>query len=223
MTEVPGQNGDTAGQQRLLESERARLARELHDSLAPALWYYTQLAEQVRAQVQEGEPAEAALGELAAGLTTLYDTVRAELEWLAPDLRSQSLSSFAASLAPALQGLANLSGFALTLHVGGDDVTLPPLVQHHLSRILREAVWNALRHSGGDAVEVRLSAEAGTLTAQVEDNGRGLSARELETARRGLEYMRTRAQEMGGSTTVSAREGQGTRVTVQIPLEHSKG
>ena len=141
MTKASGRTDDTA--QRLIQDERRRLVQELHDALAPALWYHAQLAERLW-RGAAGQPAEQELGELARGLARLYEAARAELEWLEPSVGPRPLSVFARELRPPLEALAGLLGFGFALERRGADPELPPLVQHHLSRVLREAVLTAV-------------------------------------------------------------------------------
>jgi signal transduction histidine kinase len=86
-----------------------------------------------------------------------------------------------------------------------------------LSRILQEALTNARRHSGARKVEVRLKTEGGTIVAEVVDDGRGFDPGSGR-AGIGLSAMRERVEALGGEIEMRSRPGEGTKVTVRVPL-----
>ncbi|MDQ3792491.1 MAG: ATP-binding protein, partial [Actinomycetota bacterium] len=94
---------------------------------------------------------------------------------------------------------------------------LPGEASVELLRVLQEALANARRHSRATSVEVSLRAEGGALLAAVTDDGRGF---DYSPARSGvgLSAMRERAEALGGDIEVESRPGEGTRVTVRVPL-----
>jgi len=82
-------------------------------------------------------------------------------------------------------------------------------------RIVDEAVNNALRHSGARSCEVRLRRDAGDLLIEVRDTGTGLPGTPEPGV--GIESMRDRAEELGGTFDLDSDE-RGTRVVVRLPL-----
>ncbi len=86
-----------------------------------------------------------------------------------------------------------------------------------LLRVLQEALTNARRHSGARNVEVGLRAEGEAVLAGVIDDGRGFDP---ATSRSGvgLSAMRERVEALGGEIEVKGRPGEGTEVTVRVPL-----
>ena len=97
-----------------------------------------------------------------------------------------------------------------------DDVEpLPAAVEVAAYRIALEAVTNAVRHSHARACTVALRRQDGHLHVRVEDDGQGLAA--TRPAGVGLVSMRERAEELGGTCTVTSTEG-GTVVDVLLPL-----
>ena len=87
-----------------------------------------------------------------------------------------------------------------------------------LSRIVQEALTNARRHSGARSVEVRLKTEEETIVAEVVDDGRGFDPASPR-AGVGLSTMRERVEALGGEIEVQSQLGEGTKVTVRVPLE----
>jgi PAS domain S-box-containing protein len=94
---------------------------------------------------------------------------------------------------------------------------LPEEVSVELLRVLQEALTNARRHSGARNVEVRLRAEGEALVAAVIDDGRGFHPASARTGV-GLVGMGERIEGLGGKIEVSSRSGEGTKVTVKVPL-----
>ena len=85
-------------------------------------------------------------------------------------------------------------------------------------RIAVEAVTNAVRHAGATTCRVLFDATGeGTLRIEVVDDGRGLPSGVVPGV--GLESMRERAEELGGTIVVEAADGGGTRVVARLPLE----
>ena len=104
------------------------------------------------------------------------------------------------------------------MHVEADP-PLPPLpaaTEVAAYRICLEGLRNAVRHAQAGAVTVRLTADHVWLRLSIEDDGRGIAPH--ATPGLGLRSMCERAAELGGRTTVGARAGGGTRVSVQLPL-----
>jgi signal transduction histidine kinase len=89
-------------------------------------------------------------------------------------------------------------------------------------RILQEALTNVVRHAGATEVEISLEAGPDQLVLKVRDNGRGITAAELNDRKAiGLLGMRERAQIVGGAVTITGGAGVGTTVLVTIPLRQT--
>ncbi|MGA4844470.1 ATP-binding protein [Streptomyces sp. G45] len=85
--------------------------------------------------------------------------------------------------------------------------------------ILREALGNALLHSGARDITIRLRAASGTVSASVEDNGSGVAPGLREHhASLGLQSMRERTALLGGSFTMERGPSGGTQVNVTVPM-----
>jgi signal transduction histidine kinase len=93
-----------------------------------------------------------------------------------------------------------------------------------LFRILQEALTNVLRHAGASRVDVRAWAESGGYTLRVRDNGRGITAEERLAVRSlGILGMRERAALVGATFDITSAPGQGTTITVRVPLGPAAG
>ncbi|MCY1358255.1 Sensor histidine kinase LiaS [compost metagenome] len=87
-----------------------------------------------------------------------------------------------------------------------------------LFRILQEALTNVLRHAEAHSVELRLQQDGDSLVLEVADDGRGFDPAAVGGASFGLVGMRERVLMLGGQLDIASRPGEGTQLTVRIPL-----
>jgi signal transduction histidine kinase len=208
--------------ERATAQERVRLARELHDVVSHSISVIAIQAQAVRRRLRPDQERE------ITDLTRLESAAReamAEMRRLFGVLREEGEG---VSLAPQ-PGLGELGRLAEQVRATGLDVDvrtegepsdLPPGLDLAAYRIVQEAVTNALRHSGGGRVWVRLVHRPGELEVVVEDDGRGL-ARAAEDGRRpghGLRGIRERAELYGGTLDVGPGSRGGTRVSARLPV-----
>lgn len=194
------------------ESERRRLAADIHDGITQrlvSLTYYLDAA----AHAPRGEAP--GLLRSARELAALsIDEARIAIGGLRPPvLDDLGLSGGLASLAASVPGLE--------VEVDAAGARLPEHVEIALYRIAQEALSNVLHHAAAGAASVRFSTSLSSVELRVEDNGRGLGGGVVEGDRRGygITSMTERAELVGGSLVISARPGGGTAVTATIPLD----
>jgi PAS domain S-box-containing protein len=196
-------------------AERRRIARDLHDvvlqDLSGALTHHLR-ARRSGTDLDLGEELEA-LGRATSGLRGAIYDLRREKE--RPFVQSvESLVETNRQLTPGRK-------MSLVVEEGFPE-ELAGELSVQLLRVLQEALVNARRHSGAENVEVRLRAEGGTLVAAVGDDGRGFDAASAR-AGVGLSAMRERVEGLGGRIEMSSRPGEGTTVTVTVPLGTPSG
>lgn len=200
-------------------AERARLARELHDSTAKTLQGLVLTARSLdhwierdptRAATEAKEIAESA-DEAIERLRTLLSTLRHD------DVEQPFHESLAALARDGTQG----TGVRLRLDLDPVSVSAPG-VRYELLAAAREAIANAVAHSGADAVTVVLSATAEELCIEVVDQGRGFSLAILPDRERaghfGVRGYSERLALIGGSAEIASEPGKGTRVKLVAPL-----
>jgi two-component system NarL family sensor kinase len=191
--------------------ERARLAREMHDSVAQLLF-----AAELSLKVARESPKqqEAALERS----TELVGAALAELRGLVELLRPADLSQ---GLYPALCRLADRVNGVVRVHLDAQNLELPERVAESLYRIAQEGIHNALRHARPKNLWIRLDLHRGQARLRVEDDGRGLSE---EVARGlGLLSLEQRAAALGGSLRVSNRARGGVLLEARIPPQAPRG
>jgi signal transduction histidine kinase len=195
------------------ELERRRLARELHDETGQAL---TSLLLGLRAveEADEDERRErlATVRELA--VATLQDVRR-----LAVELRPKALDDF--GLVPALERLVatftEQTGLAVDLEQTLGDARLPPETETALYRITQEALTNVVKHAHATRVSIVLTRKDASVTAVIEDDGRGFDPGNTREGGFGLLGMRERVELIGGRLNVEAN-GAGTAVVAEVPV-----
>jgi signal transduction histidine kinase len=188
-----------------VRAERRRIARDLHDGMAQELAFIAMQARELAARGGAGEErlveaAERALRELRRAIHDLADDGDAAL--------SDAVSRTA-------EELAGRSGASLVTNVDARAQARPE-VRAALLRILREAVWNGIRHGGATAFEVDLCARDG-LRLRVADNGSGFYPPAARRAGLGLASMKERARALGGDVGIRSRPGWGCELEVRLP------
>jgi signal transduction histidine kinase len=197
--------------------ERARLARELHDTL---LQGFTGVALQLVAVTHRltGSPEATALRNLVAlAQKALGDARRAV--W---DLRSPSfaMGDLQASLRTLAEEHMRDAGLSLVFEVSGTPRPVGSVVETELERVLREALTNIVKHADARVVRVRLVFEPRRLRLDVEDDGRGFATDSHLTTSGGhwgLLGMGERAARIQGKLTIRSAPGHGTQLMLVVP------
>jgi signal transduction histidine kinase len=195
--------------------ERARLARELHDSVTQSLYAIAIVAEALP-RVLDRAPAEAVRNAEYLRHTTLgaLAELRALLFELRPSaLAAAKLSTLLHQQADALRGRTRI---AVAVTVDG-DADLPPDAKIGLYRIVQEVFNNIARHARATRVVADLRASPSRIAIAIADDGVGFAPGAAPADRMGLHIMRERAQALGADLLVVGRPGQGTRVTIVWP------
>jgi signal transduction histidine kinase len=143
---------------------------------------------------------------------------------IATDLRAGMLDDLglAASIEWQARDFEKRTGIVCTVSVSAED--LPPARAQSMAlfRIFQEALTNVARHASAQHIEVKLAAALGALTLQVHDDGRGIQAQEITGLHSlGLLGMRERAKRLGGAFDIQGVPGDGTILTVSIPVRRA--
>jgi signal transduction histidine kinase len=212
------------------QAERARIARELHDSISQDLFSLNLLAGGLRRALPEGDTLRT---QAAAMERTATRTMR-EMQAMLLELRPVALED--AGLAPALEELCRAYETRLGIRVDAalEEVRLDPPAEHAVLRVTQEALGNAVKHGDPARIDVRLAAAdaagAGGLAAaagggagvmlEVHDDGCGFDpARVRDRHGMGLGLMRERVAELGGALEVISGAGEGTTVRMRLPAK----
>jgi signal transduction histidine kinase/streptogramin lyase len=202
--------------------ERARIARELHDTLLQGFTGVTLHLEGVRGTV--AKHSASAADELGAILHTADSTLREarEMVW---DMRSPQLAD--ADLMSVLEesGRHFLNGDNVRLRfaVSGTRRRLPPAAETTILRVGREALVNALKHASPRSIDVELTYQPRRVVLQVRDDGCGADPEQLAAATAtghwGIAGMNERASRSNGTLSVVTAPGEGMLVRLTLPAE----
>lgn len=199
------------------DEERARVARELHDSTAQILTaIMLQLG--VAARESTSEPLDARIATLRELAAEALEEVRSMAHTMHPRILDDL------GLVAALEWLARQTSAqeSFDVHVSADvEVSpVPAPLASVLYRVAQEALRNVARHADARHVEVRLSHDVRTASLELRDDGCGFDVRSAEERRpgMGLFSMRERVALVDGKLALSSTLGQGTRVVATVPL-----
>ncbi|MFF0808781.1 sensor histidine kinase [Streptomyces albogriseolus] len=217
-----------------VDAERARLAREMHDSVAKTLHGVALAADGLACSAGAARMDPALVKRQAELVARSARRAAAESRELLTDLRRQGEPGRAVDvlgeLACAVRDFRARSGAPVTYArtgEGGRPLRVPPAVARQLLSITEEAMENAHRHARAARMDVRAAVQAGVLTVSVRDDGTGLpglpAPPDLDRLRRsghfGLVGMAERAASVGARISFGRGErGRGTEVRVEWPL-----
>lgn len=213
----------SAHQQSVREAERTRIAREIHDDLGQMLtavmmdlsWLEDKLSK------PRDVAARSALAEKVTALSKLVGKTMDTVRTIAAELRPGMLDELGLKAAIEWQcaDFQKRSGIKCYLITELEDVALDRASATAVFRILQESLTNVLRHAKANTVAITLEEHESNLVLTVTDDGRGITEAEISDSRSlGILGMRERAGVVGGTFDIIRLEGDGTRVTVRMPL-----
>jgi signal transduction histidine kinase len=199
--------------------ERSRIAQDIHDDVGAALTQISLLGEIGR---REGATPETMTRQLGKVVQKSRDAVRAldEIVWTVNPV-NDSLEKAVSYLCQTAQDLLRETPIRCRLQVEFDlpPGTLGAKVRHNLFLAIKEALNNAVKHSGASELRFGLALEAGRLKVTIEDDGRGFDPMTANRARNGLSNMERRLADAGGSVRLDSTPGQGTRIVFEVPVQ----
>jgi signal transduction histidine kinase len=197
------------------EEERRRLRRDLHDGVGPQLAALMLELETASDLVSDTPEASALIAKLSERAGEIVSDVRRSVHALRPPALDEL------GLVGALREGAihySPSGLRVSVEDPKELSHLPAAVEVACYRVAQEALVNVVRHARASncSIRIRLDEEAGALSVEVEDDGRGI--REDDRAGVGMISMRERTEELGGRCTVKPLPGGGTLVRALLPF-----
>ena len=204
------------------EEEGARIARELHDELGSALtslnWGLEEVDKKLTAVDHVDVPA---LRQKIETMATLVDTTIDTVRRISSELRPTVLDDL--GLVEAIEWQAQQfqaqTGIIYQSDCSVGDIDLNREQSTAVFRIFQEALTNILRHAEATRFASTLKLEANNLVLIISDNGKGITANEVSRPQSlGLLGMRERAHLVGGEINITGTEGQGTVITVRVPM-----
>lgn len=202
-----------------LATERQRMARELHDTLAQGLAGMILQLEAANSHLTTGR-SEKAQTIVQQAMTRARSTL-AEARQVIDDLRQGQFipPDLTEAIRAEVDRFTTATGIPCTLDLAL-PTTLPDAVQDHTRRVIAEGLMNVARHARASQVWVEVISDERRVEIQVRDNGVGfeVGAGEAQTGHYGLLGMRERARLAGGTLEVSSTVGRGTKLGLCLPL-----
>jgi PAS domain S-box-containing protein len=196
--------------------ERNRLARELHDSVAQALYSISLFTDATRMALETNRLD--VVNNHLVDLVELSREAMSDMRLMIFELRPPIIEreGLAVALQSRLDSVETRAGFQAVFKSEG-EINLSPDEEGELYRIAQEALNNVIKHAHANQVKVMLNGEDGIVQLMIEDDGVGF---DLETAEQaggqGIRNIRERAETLGATCLIESAPNQGTRITIEV-------
>ncbi len=194
--------------------DRERIARDLHDAIIQDL-FAVGLSLQALGHNIKDEAVHSGLDEAVGRLDESIAALRRYIFDLRPPVWTRR--NLRLELADLVGQLAGPYGADVDVHVSKEAAELPGTAVDDALQMIREALSNALRHSGATKISVTIEEGADCVLISVTDDGDGFDPSTVSKGM-GLDNLRSRADKARGSTTINTSPGQGTTVLISLPL-----
>ena len=210
------ENQNLVKEEAIIEKERKRIARDLHDTVSQELFAAHMILSGVSQQALklDREKMQTQLQSVAAILETAQKDLRVLLLHLRPvELEEKSLVEGIQILLKELEDKSDLK-VSLKQNVS----KLPKKIEEHVFRILQELISNTLRHAQASCLDVYLYQTDVELQLKVVDNGIGFQLGSFDDLSYGLRNIKERVEDMAGTVQLLTAPKQGLAVDIRIPL-----
>ncbi|MFK9095443.1 sensor histidine kinase [Bacillus salipaludis] len=202
--------------QQIIEQERNRLARELHDSVSQQLFAASMMMSAINETKQQSETDRE-----AKQLKLVEEMIhQSQLEMRALLLHLRPVALKNKTLQEGIEELLIELSQKVTMDIKWKVEAFPldKGVEDHLFRILQESVSNTLRHSKASKLEVLMVKRDDLVILRIVDDGIGFEVNEMKAGSYGMQNMHERAVEVGGTLKVISVKDKGTRLEVKVPV-----
>lgn len=206
----------------LLQRERARIAREIHDDIGARMTQLVLHGEVAQNGLRTGSETQLLLVQICEEARGLLSTMD-EILW-AVNPKRDTLRDFAAYVCNYAQKFLKPTQiqclFEVDPEMSAADFNLP--LRRSLLMAIKETLNNAVKHSAATELRLQIHWQGQWLIIIVQDNGRGFDPATVTTGRNGMTNMAERMAELGGRCLVTSRPGEGCRVEFGIPLKQPR-
>jgi signal transduction histidine kinase/ligand-binding sensor domain-containing protein len=208
----------------LVLAERARIAREIHDTLVQGfVGISAQLAVALRSNINDEDARRHMVVARRMARHSLTEARSSMVDLRAAPVQGRDL---AVTLSLATRRWANGNPTPIEIEVSGLPRRLPQDLEQNVLRIAQEAVTNAVKHADATRISIQLQFRADSLELTVNDNGCGFDTSgvfSLADGQFGLMGMRERAERLNGQMDLTSAPGGGTQVRVTFPIDRVSG
>ncbi len=202
----------------VLEEERARIARDLHDGVAQTLYFLALKADMIKQQIPDDtEQVLADLREIGQKARQVIREVRRTIFALRP--LDWSDAGFKPALRQFVLDFAEQVGWQAAVAIS-DDAVIPARLEPTIFRLVQESLNNVAKHARAAHVQAALESNplARQITLTVQDDGGGFEPAVHSGRGMGLTQMRARVTAVAGTMQIQSQPGAGTQITVYLPL-----
>ena len=201
----------------LVQAERDRIARDIHDDLGSKLTQLLLIGEV--AQIESAPAPGAPLLQMCDGARNILATID-EVVWII-NSQHDNLEDFIIYVCKWVQQFLGPSPIRCRFDVPQEIPAqkLSQIARRNLFLAIKEALNNAVKHSGATELTVHIEINGSLLNVVVADNGCGFDFTQASQERNGLTNMKSRMVEIGGDCLVASRPGEGCRVSFAVPLK----
>ena len=205
-------------QQSVLEKERTRIAKDMHDQLGTNVTQVGLLAELTKKNLGDAHKAALHADQICQRAIELGRTLD-EIVW-AVNPKNDSLDKFCDYMAVQAQELFQLTDILCRVDLPPEMPGFPLSadVRHNLFLATKEALNNIVRHANAREVWIRFKLEGPIFQMAIVDDGHGFASEKKQSRRNGLNNMSRRMEDIGGRFAINSRPGRGTEVTLTLPV-----
>jgi PAS domain S-box-containing protein len=196
-------------------AERARLVRDLHDSVTQKLYGLLALTEAAQAGLEAGstEMTNRVLTPIGENARQALKEMRLFLYELSPsNLKKDGLIAVLSQRLDAVEGRADIKRKIIS----DENINLTYDQQVAFFYIAQEALNNTLRHANAKSVQIRLKQSKTQIILEIEDDGKGFATDDYKKGGIGLRSMRERSQQIGGTLKMHSEPGKGTKIVLSL-------
>lgn len=206
-------SGET--REEILETERHRIARELHDSVSQQLFAAAMLLSTVEA---EADSVPEHIQSQVNVISKIVGDAQSEMRALLLHLRPIKLDG--KSLKQGIEQILDELKTKLPIEISHEieEIKLTEVVEDHLFRIIQELISNVLRHAQASELEVYFRKTEDFYQLRFVDDGKGFDMLEKKNSGHGLRNIKERISGLGGNVRIISFPGQGTTVEIRVPL-----
>ena len=208
----------TAHIQKIAETERASLARELHDELGSTLVGISMQLGRLSGKISDPDLSRD-LSLIKGHLSSAVQVTRAVVNQLYPTVLDNY--GIVAAIEWQVIEFRKHSGLEVELIVPEEDVAIDHTFALAAYRITQECLTNIAKHADATKIRIEMKVSDHFLDLTVHDNGKGLPE-EIRTGGHGIFGMIERARYLGGTMEIGSEEGKGTTAHLRVPLEIAK-
>ncbi|MFO7743525.1 MAG: sensor histidine kinase [Anaerolineae bacterium] len=200
----------------VIEAERKRIARDLHDTLGQSIGYLHLKLDQLTsdATLKEIVAIRRQLEHMSIVANESYEQVRS----VVTGLHAPTANELAATLEERARSIGDQAGFEVTFLPKGTPHPLDPHAEQQVFYLVQEMLNNVAKHADAQRVELTLSWGADALSIACSDDGRGFDPSAFRSnGHLGLRMMHERTEEIGGELSITSSPGSGTKIALSVP------